>query len=64
MGGLASGFPLPLGHSRAGLEEVLDESCRNDVEDVSLELEEPVDNPGTTTGPTFSVLHIFSSLVW
>ena len=39
----------------AGLGEVLDESCANDVEDeLALELEE---NPGTTTGTTFFVLH-------
>ena len=42
---------------RAGPGEVLDESCRNDVEDEpELELE---DNPGTTTGLRFSVLHGF-----
>ena len=38
----------------AGLENVLIESCGDDVEDeLVLELD---DNPGTTTGTTFSVL--------
>ena len=38
----------------AGINE-LDKSCANDVEDEhALELD---DNPGTTTGTTFSVLH-------
>ena len=43
----------------AGLDDVSsDVSCRNDVEDVlALELEEPVDNPGTAVGTEFSVLH-------
>ena len=41
----------------AGLDEVSDVSYGNDVEDVlALELEEPVDEPGTTIG-TSSVLH-------
>ena len=32
--------------------------CSDDVEDVlAVELEEPVDNPGTTIGAKFSVLH-------
>ena len=39
---------------RAGLEEVLDESCGDDVEDeLAQELD---DNPGTTTGTKVSVL--------
>ena len=39
----------------SGLEEVLDESCSGDVEDELVpELD---DNPGTTRGTTFSVLH-------
>ena len=39
-------------------------SCGNDVEDVlALELEEPVDNPGTTTLTQFSVMHFFYHLV-
>ena len=39
----------------AGLDKVSsDVSCGNDVEDVlALDLEEPVDNPGTTIGTTF-----------
>ena len=38
----------------AGLEEVLDESCGNDVEDeLALGLD---DNPGTATGTKISVL--------
>ena len=43
----------------AGLDEVSpDVSCGNDVEDaLALELEEPVDNPGTTISTKFSVLH-------
>ena len=43
----------------AGLDEVSsDVSCSKDVEDVlAVELEEPVDNHGTTIGMTFSVLH-------
>ena len=47
----------------AGLGEVLAESCGNDVEDeLALELD---DNPGTTIGTTFSVMHriIFPLLV-
>ena len=47
----------------AGLEEVLDESCGGDAEDeLAPELD---DNPGTTTGTKFSVLHriLFPSLV-
>ena len=44
--------------SLAGLGEVLDEPCGNDVEDeLALELH---DKPGTTVGTTFSVLHTFS----
>ena len=44
--------------SVAGLGDVSsEESCGNDVEDVlALELEEPLDNPGTTIGNEFSVL--------
>ena len=39
----------------AGLEKVLDESCGGDVEDELVpELD---DNPGTTRGTKFSVLH-------
>ena len=35
-----------------------DVSCGNDVEDeLALELEDPVDNPGATKGTKFSVLH-------
>ena len=43
----------------AGLDEIsLNASCSNDVEDVlALELEEPVDNPRTTIGRKFSLLH-------
>ena len=44
----------------AGLEEVLDESCGGDVEDELLS--EFDDNPGTTRGTKFSVLHNISSL--
>ena len=41
----------------AGLEEILDESCGNDVEDeLALELEELVVNPGTTIGTKCSIL--------
>ena len=43
-----------------------DVSCGNDVEDeLALELEEPVDNPGATIGTKCSVLHriIFPVLV-
>ena len=50
----------------AGLdEESSDVSCGNYVGDVlALELEEPVDNPGTTTSTNFSVLHkIFPFLI-
>ena len=33
-------------------------SCGDDVEDeLALEFEEPVDNPKTTLGTTFSVIH-------
>ena len=43
----------------AGLEWMLsDLSCGNDVEDeLELGLEEPVVNPGTTSGTNLSVLH-------
>ena len=42
-----------------------DESCGNDVEDkLALELEEPVDNPGTKIGTKFSVLHRIISHRW
>ena len=43
----------------AGLDEKSsDVSCSNDVGDVlAVELEESVENPGTTIGTTFSVLH-------
>ena len=50
--------------SAAGLEEVLDESCGSDVEDELVpELD---DDPRTTRGTKFSVLHMnsFPSLVW
>ena len=48
-------FPTPLRHVVNGLKEVLDESCGNDVED---ELELILgDNPGTTIGTTFYILH-------
>ena len=42
----------------AGLDvESSDESCGNDVgEKLVVELEEPVDNPGTTIGTSFSVM--------
>ena len=42
-----------------GLDEELSVvSCGNDVRDVlAVELEEPVKNPGTTSGTSFSVLH-------
>ena len=45
----------------AGLEQVLHESCGNEVED---ELAPELDNPGTTRSSTFSVLHcvLFPSL--
>ena len=49
--------------SNTGLERELDEFCGCDVEDESLpELE---DNPGTTRGTKWSVLHliVFPSLV-
>ena len=47
-----AGSSLPSG---AGLEDVLDESCGGDVEDeLAPELD---DNPGTTRGTKFSVLH-------
>ena len=49
--------------SVAGLEDVLDESCGGDVEDELVpELDE---NPGTTRGTKFSVLHriVFPCLV-
>ena len=39
----------------AGLEDVLDESCGGDVEDELVP--RLVDNPGTTRGTKFSVLH-------
>ena len=40
------------------LGEIPDVSSGNDVEDeLALELEEPVDNPWTTKGTKFSVLH-------
>ena len=46
----------------AGLEEVLEASCGNDVEDeLALELD---DNPRTTTSTTFSVLHRILSHPW
>ena len=52
-------------HSKlAQLEEVLDESCGNDVEDyLALELD---DSPGPTIGTTLSVLHIilFQFVLW
>ena len=42
-----------------------DVSCINDVEDVlALELEESVDNPGTTIGTKFSVLHWLFQPFW
>ena len=42
-----------------------DVSCSNDVEDVlALELEEPVDNLGTTIGSKFSVLHWLFQPFW
>ena len=43
----------------AGLEGIPREvSCGNDAKDEpALELEAPVDNPGTTIGKKFSVLH-------
>ena len=42
-----------------------DESCGNDVEDkLALELEEPVDNPGTKISTKFSVLHRIISHCW
>ena len=48
--------------SLAGLGEVLDESCGNDVEDeLAIELD---DNAGTTTGTTFSVLHRIIVPLW
>ena len=57
---LATSFPMLecLCCHFAGVdEESSDESCGHDVEDVlALELEEPVDNPGTTIGTEFSVL--------
>ena len=38
----------------AGLGGIPDVSCRNDVQDIlALELEEPVDTPGTTIGTNF-----------
>ena len=47
--------------SVAGLEDVLDESCGGDAEDELVP--EIDDNPGTTRGTKFSVLHrIF--LLW
>ena len=43
----------------AGLDEASsDVSCGKDAEDeLALERQEPVDNPGTTIGTKFSVLH-------
>ena len=41
--------------SVAGLEDVLDQSCGGDVEDELVP--EFDDNPGTTRGTKFSVLH-------
>ena len=39
-------------------------SCGNDVEDVLVvEVEDPVDNPGTTVGTWFSALHLGSVLL-
>ena len=58
--GYRAGFPALVGkvsslHKLAGLEEVLCESCGNDVEDeLAPELD---DNPVTTTGTKFSFLH-------
>ena len=49
----------------AGLDQgSSDVSCGNDVGDVlALELEQPVDDPGTTIGTFFTVLHwVFSVL--
>ena len=44
------------------LSEVLDKSCGNDVEDeLAIELD---DNPGTTTGTKFSVLHRIIVPLW
>ena len=40
-----------------GVESSQIESCETDVEDVLVELEGPVDKPGTTIGTKFSVLH-------
>ena len=39
----------------AGLDGELTESCGNKVEDVVVN--EPVNNPGTTIGTKFSILH-------
>ena len=40
-----------------GVESTRIESCGADIEDVLVdELEGPIDNPGSTTGTSFSVL--------
>ena len=54
-----AGILVPSLRDFAGRDAVSsDVSCGNDVEDVfALELEEPVDNPGTNIGTKFFVLH-------